>query len=127
MGQDLIHQHSKLFKTLDELPPGRVFDQSISLLPDTVPINCRLYRYTPQQKDEMEQQVAKMLKSGLVTPSLSPFASHVLLVKKKDGTWRFCVDYRKLNATTIKNKFPMLIIDEFLDEIVEAGFSPNWI
>jgi hypothetical protein len=58
-----------------------------------------------------------MLKSELLVPSLSPFASPVLLVKMKDCTLRFCVDYRKLNAATIKNKFPMPIIDEFLDEI----------
>jgi hypothetical protein len=63
-----------------------------------------------------------MLKFGLVVPSLSPFSSHVLLVKKKDSTWMFCVDYRKLNASTIKNKFPMPIIDEFLDGIFRAAY-----
>jgi hypothetical protein len=62
-----------------------------------------------------------MMQSSLVVPSVSPFASTVLLVKKKDGSWRFCVDYKKLNASTIKNKFPMPIIDEFLDEIAGAA------
>jgi hypothetical protein len=63
-----------------------------------------------------------MMQSGLVVPSVSPFASPVLLVKKKNDSWRFCVDYKKLNASTFKNKFPMPIIDEFLDEIAGATY-----
>jgi hypothetical protein len=61
-----------------------------------------------------------MLKKGFIVPSLSPFASPVLLVKKKDDSWVFCVDYRRLNSITMKNKFPLAIIDEFLDEIAGA-------
>jgi hypothetical protein len=61
-------------------------------------VNYQPYRYSREQKDEIERQVAEMLKNGFIVPSLSQFASPVLLVKKKDDSWRFCVDYRKLNS-----------------------------
>jgi hypothetical protein len=120
--KEMIHDNSDLFAVPDRMPPNRVYDHAIPLYHDVVPVNCRPYRYSPHHKDEIEKQVAAMLKAGTVVPSLSPFASPILLVKKKDGSWRFCVDYRKLNASTIKNKFPMPIIDEFLDEISGAKF-----
>jgi hypothetical protein len=85
-------------------------------------VNSRPYRYSPLHKDEIERQVAEMLKAGLIKISTSPFASPVLLIQKKDGSWRFCVDYRWLNALTLKNKFPMSVIDELLDELAGTMF-----
>jgi hypothetical protein len=63
-----------------------------------------------------------MLLSGVIKPSTNPFASPVLLVKKKDGTWRFCIDYKQLNALTVKNKYPILIVEELLDELKGASW-----
>jgi hypothetical protein len=92
-------------------------------LPNFAPVDSRPYRYSLEQKNEIERQVATMLKAGTIVPSLSPFASPMLLlVKKKDNSWRFYVDYRKLNTITVKNKFPLPIIDEFLDEIAGAQY-----
>jgi hypothetical protein len=120
--QEVICQYEALFQLATALPTQRAFDHAISLLSDIVPVNCRPYRFAPQQKDEIERQVESMMASGVIVPNLSPFALPVLLVKKKDGIWRICVDYRELNATTIKNKFPMPIIYEFLDEIAGAQY-----
>jgi hypothetical protein len=123
----VLEEFSDIFAAPSELPPHKEYDHAIPLLPDVVPVNARPYRYSPLHKDEIERQVREMLQLGLITTSTSPFASPVLLVQKKDGTWRFCVDYRSLNAIIIKNKFPMPLVDEILHELgVPSGFT-NWI
>jgi tRNA A37 N6-isopentenylltransferase MiaA len=68
-------------------------------------------------KTEIEKQVQEMLSSGIVQESKSEFSSHVILVKKKDKPYRFCVDYKHLNALTVKTQFPVPVIDELLDEL----------
>jgi hypothetical protein len=120
--QELLKQYEDVFQAPTTLPPARVYDHQIPLLPNSVPVNSRPYRYSPQHKDEIEKQVRELLQAGLITHSTSPFASPVLLVLKKDGSWRFCVDYRKLNSMTIKNRFPMPLIDEILDELAGTKY-----
>lgn len=113
----LLQQYEDIFQTPSTLPPPRPFDHKIPLLHGAKPVNVRAYRYSPAQKDKIEKQLLEMLKSGIIKPSESPYAFPVLLVRKKDGSWRFCVDYRQLNAQTIKNKHPMPIVEELIDEL----------
>lgn len=118
--QTVLTEFSSVFDEPKGLPPIRQFDHTIPLLPGAGPVNVRPYRYTPVQKNEIESQVQEMLSKGIIQPCSSPFSSPVLLVKKKDGSWRFCVDYRHLNAITVKNKYPLPVIDELLDELAGA-------
>jgi hypothetical protein len=85
-------------------------------------MNVKPYRYSPQQKNEIERQIKEMLQQGIIRACHSPFASPVLLVRKKDGTWHFCVDYRHLNDVTVKDRYPMPIVDELLDELAGSKF-----
>lgn len=120
--QQLIHHFQSLFDPPTSLPPTRRIDHRIPLLPNSGPVNVRPYRYAHSQKTEIETQVQDMLTNGLIRPSCSPYSSPVLLVKKKEGTWRFCIDYRALNTVTVKDRFPIPIVDELLDELNGASF-----
>lgn len=98
----ILAQFPQVFMVPTSLPPKPACGHAIPLISGATPVNVRAYRYPPSLKDEIERQVNTMLEQGLIQPSKSPFSSPVLLVRKKDGTWRFCVDYRYLNAMTVK-------------------------
>jgi len=102
------------------LPLPRTRDHSIHL-PGTAPVAVRPYRYPQLQKDELERQCRAMEEQGLIRHSSSPFSAPVL-VKKADNTWRLCVDYRALNERTVKDKFPIPVVEELLDELHGARF-----
>nr|KYP43037.1 Transposon Ty3-I Gag-Pol polyprotein [Cajanus cajan] len=118
----LLHTYKDVFDVPQGLPPNRTHDHSIPLLPNTKPVRVKPYRYPHSQKEQIEKMVSDMLQEGLIIPSNSPFSSPIVLVKKKDGTWRFCTNYRALNAITIKDSFPMPTVDELLDELFGAQF-----
>ena len=115
--EDLIDRYSQLFHPLVDLPPSRTTDHAINILPNAAPVNVRPYRYPHFQKKEIEDKISSMIDKGFIRPSASPFSSPVLLVKKKDGSWRFCVDYRALNAITVRDRFSIPTVDELLDEL----------
>ncbi|MCO5552042.1 hypothetical protein L7F22_005552 [Adiantum nelumboides] len=101
-----------------ELPPKRGDDDhAIELIPGSSPPNKPPYRVSQAQQEEIMRQVNELVEKGMVRPSSSPFCSPVLLVHKKDGTYRMCVDYRALNKITIKNRFPVPRIEDLFDKL----------
>lgn len=113
----ILGEYHEVFQEPTELPPPRRHDHAIILKEGANIPNLRPYRYPHYQKNEIERLVDDMLNSGIIRPSVSPYSSPIILVKKKDGGWRFCVDYRALNKITVPDKFPIPIIDELLDEL----------
>jgi hypothetical protein len=99
------------------LPPRRDIDFSIELTPGVVPVSRTPYRMSTPELVELKLQLKEMMDKGYIQPSVSPWGVSVLFVKKKDGTLRLCIDYRKLNKVTIKNKYPLPRIDDLFDQL----------
>ena len=107
---------------LPGMPPDRDVEFVIELLPGTGPIAKRPYRMAVDELNELKKQLKELAEKGFIRPSASPWGSPVLFVRKKDDTLRMCVDYRNLNAVTIKNKYPLPRIDDLLDQLRNAKY-----
>jgi hypothetical protein len=102
------------------MPPDRDIEFVIELQPGMTPISRRPYKMTPKELAELKLQMNELLDKGYIRPSSSPWGCPALFVKKKDQSLRLCVDYRPLNAVTIKNKYPLPRIDILFDQLAGA-------
>jgi hypothetical protein len=105
---------------LPGMPPGRAIEFKIELQPGTTPISKAPYKMSQEELAELKIQLKDLLDKGFIRPSSSPWGCPALFVSKKDKGLRLCVDYRPLNAVTIKNKYPLPRIDILFDQLAGA-------
>ncbi|GJX37096.1 putative reverse transcriptase domain-containing protein [Tanacetum coccineum] len=102
---------------LPGLPPTRQVEFQIDLVPGAAPVARAPYRLAPSEMEELSTQLQELSDKGFIRPSSSPWGAPVLFVKKKDGSFRMCIDYRELNKLTVKNRYPLPRIDDLFDQL----------
>nr|GFB07137.1 putative reverse transcriptase domain-containing protein [Tanacetum cinerariifolium]GFB07173.1 putative reverse transcriptase domain-containing protein [Tanacetum cinerariifolium] len=100
---------------LSGLPPVREIEFRIDLIPGALPVVKSPYRLAPSEMSELSSQLKELQEKGFIRPSHLPWGAPMLFVKKKDGAMRMCIDYRELNKLTIKNRYPLPIVDDLFD------------
>ncbi|KAJ9561422.1 hypothetical protein OSB04_006582 [Centaurea solstitialis] len=119
---EVVREFSDVFpEDLPGLPPERQVEFHIDLTPGAAPIARAPYRLAPTEMKEMMTQLQELSEKGFIRPSSSPWGAPVLFVKKKDGSMRMCIDYRKQNKVTVKNKYPLPRIDNLFDQLQGVG------
>ncbi|GJZ89300.1 putative reverse transcriptase domain-containing protein [Tanacetum coccineum] len=102
---------------LPGLPPTRQVEFQIDLMPGAAPVARAPYRLAPSKMKELSEQLQELSNKGFIRPSSSPWGAPVLFVKKKDGSFQMCIDYRELNKLTVKNRYPLPRIDDLFDQL----------
>jgi hypothetical protein len=124
----ILDKHQKVFGPIPPgVPPERGFEHIIELEVGAKPLITTPYRHPKMYKDEIEKAIKELLDMGHIIPSSSPFASSVVLVKKKDGMVRMCIDFQALNKKTIKNRYPIPRIDDCWMSCMELYISQKLI
>ncbi|KAF5803695.1 putative nucleotidyltransferase, Ribonuclease H [Helianthus annuus] len=119
----VVREFADVFpEELPGLPPHRQVEFQIDLAPGAAPIARAPYRLAPGELQELSNQLQELLDRGFIRPSSSPWGAPVLFVKKKDGSFRMCIDYRELNKVTIKNRYPLPRIDDLFDQLQGSSF-----
>nr|GEU36686.1 putative reverse transcriptase domain-containing protein [Tanacetum cinerariifolium] len=104
----IVKDFSEVFpEDLPGIPPGRQVEFQINLVPGAAPVTRAPYRLAPSEMKELAEQLQELSNKGFIRPSSSPWGALVLFVKKKDGSFRMCIDYRELNKLTVKNRYPL--------------------
>ena len=117
----LMADYPRVFEEAAGVEVNPPVKHEIRLVDDARPSHVKPYRFSETQKNEMREQISVLLRKGWIRPSASPWGAPVLLVPKKDGTWRFCVDFRNLNAVTVRDSFPLPRIDDLLHKVGRAA------
>ncbi|GJY96909.1 putative reverse transcriptase domain-containing protein [Tanacetum coccineum] len=119
----VVRDFPKVFPNdLSGLPPIREIKFRIELIPGVTPAAKSPYHLAPSELEELSGQLKELQDKGFIRPSSSPWGSPVLFVKKKDDSFRMCIDYRELNKLTIKNRYPLPIIDDLFDQLQGSQF-----
>ena len=116
----VLQEHKDILQPPTSLPPSREWDHKIDLIDGAKPHNEKLRRMSPAELKGLEEQLEMLLSNGWIRPSSSPFGSAVIMIKKKDGSYRACIDYRAVNKLTKKNAWPIPRIDDMMDQLQGA-------
>ncbi|GKF37788.1 putative reverse transcriptase domain-containing protein, partial [Tanacetum coccineum] len=114
----IVQDFPKVFpEDFPGLPPTRQVEFQIDLVPGAAPVARAPYRLAPSEMKELSEQLKELSDKGFIRPSSLPWGAPVLFVKKKDGSFRMCIDYQELNKLTVKNRYPLPRIDNLFDQL----------